>query len=102
MPRQTTTYDILFSCPGDVVSHINMVRKAIDSFNETTGMEHQVTFMLRHWSISSCTESGKSGQASINDQFIKNAMQLLLYLEINLERRRRNGDLEQRKKLKYF
>lgn len=71
MPRQTTTYDILFSCPGDVVSHINMVRKAIDSFNETTGMEHQVTFMLRHWSISSYTESGKSGQASINDQFIK-------------------------------
>lgn len=71
MPRQTITYDVLFSCPGDVVDQIDLVRDAVNSFNETVGLDNNVVLMLRHWSTSSYAESGKGGQESINDQFVK-------------------------------
>lgn len=71
MPRQTTTYDVLLSCPGDVLDQMDLVREAINTFNETVGLEHDAVLMLRHWSISTYAESGKSGQESLNDQFVK-------------------------------
>jgi len=71
MPRQTTTYDVLLSCPGDVLDQMDYVREAINTFNETVGLDYNVVLMLRHWSISTYAESGKSGQESLNDQFVK-------------------------------
>lgn len=71
MPRQTTTYDVLLSCPGDVLDQMDLVREAINSFNEGIGLDNNVVLMLRHWSISAYAESGKKAQESLNSQFVK-------------------------------
>lgn len=71
MPRQTTTYDVLLSCPGDVLDQMDLVREAINSFNEGVGLDNNVVLMLRHWSISAYAESGKKAQESLNSQFVK-------------------------------
>lgn len=71
MPRQTITYDVLLSCPGDVLDQMDLVREAINSFNEGVGLDNNVVLMLRHWSISAYAESGKKAQESLNSQFVK-------------------------------
>ena len=35
MPKSFMQYDLLISCPGDVVDEIEIINKCVESFNQT-------------------------------------------------------------------
>ncbi len=68
MPRTPITYDLLFSCPGDVAkSCLPIIIEAADRFSRTYGAFNNVAVMVRHWSMDSFPESGGSGQELLNE-----------------------------------
>lgn len=72
MPRTPTTYDLLFSCPGEVIeSCLPIIIEAVDRFSRTYGAFNNVAVMVRHWSMDSFPESGGSPQELLNDQFVR-------------------------------
>lgn len=72
MPRTPITYDLLFSCPGDVAkSCLPIIIEAADTFSRTYGAFNNVAVMVRHWSMDSFPESGGSSQELLNEQFIR-------------------------------
>jgi hypothetical protein len=72
MPRNSTTYDLLFSCPGDVTtSCLPIIKEAADIFNRTYGALNNVTLVVRHWSTDSFPESGGAPQELLNEQFVR-------------------------------
>lgn len=71
MPRNNVTiYDLLLSCPGDVVDLIDIVKECIDSFNRLFGEVNKIEIQLKHWSTDSYPQSGGAAQNLLNKQFI--------------------------------
>ncbi len=70
MPEKITKYNLLISCPGDVVEEIgiieNCVRKFNDQFSDTIG----ISIQTYHWSKSSYPQSGGKPQALLNEQLV--------------------------------
>ncbi len=72
MARVTTTYDLLFSCPGDVSeSCLPIIKDAVEVFNKTYGALNNVIVMVKHWSTDSFPQSGDAPQELLNEQFIR-------------------------------
>lgn len=72
MPRNTTNYDLLISCPGDIIEEIDIIKKCVDEFNRYNGTINNVFIQTRHWSKDSFPQSGGKPQKLLNQQFINN------------------------------
>jgi len=71
MPRTgVTTYDLLISCPGDVVEEISIIRDVVDNFNKMYGTLNNIQVLTHHWSTDSYPQSGGKPQDLLNKQFI--------------------------------
>ncbi|MCH5350532.1 MAG: hypothetical protein J1F39_00995 [Clostridiales bacterium] len=66
-----TEYDILFSCPNDVVELKHAIQECIDSFNNSLGKVNSIRLNLKHWSNSSFPQYGERPQGVLNKQFIE-------------------------------
>lgn len=72
MPRKgITAYDLLISCPGDVMQFVEVVRECVDSFNRTIGKVNNAEIVARHWSTDSYPQSGDRAQELLNKQFVR-------------------------------
>lgn len=71
MPRMgVTIYEVLLSCPGDVIDLKDTVKECLDDFNRTHGNINNVNLELKHWSTDAYPQSGGSAQELLNNQFI--------------------------------
>ena len=71
MPRVgVTVYDLLLSCPGDVLDLIDVVNACVKSFNSSIGEANNIRIELKHWSTDSFSQSGDKPQNILNRQFI--------------------------------
>lgn len=71
MPRiGATIYDLLLSCPGDVVDLKDIVKECIDDFNNLYGNINNIKIELKHWSSNAYPQSGGKPQELLNQQFI--------------------------------
>ena len=72
MPRGgITAYDLLISCPGDVVQFVDVIRECVDSFNRTIGKVNNTEIVAKHWSTDSYPQSGDRAQELLNTQFVR-------------------------------
>lgn len=72
MPRMgITAYDLLISCPGDVVQFVDVIRECVDNFNRTIGKVNNAEIVARHWSTDSYPQSGDRAQELLNKQFVR-------------------------------
>ncbi|WP_205609991.1 hypothetical protein [Clostridium botulinum] len=71
MPRiGVTIYDLLLSCPGDVIDLKKIVKECVDEFNRLYGNINNIKIEVKHWSTDSYPQSGGSPQEILNNQFI--------------------------------
>ncbi|WP_265574928.1 hypothetical protein [Clostridium botulinum] len=71
MPRPgVTIYDLLLSCPGDVIDLKKIVKECVDEFNRSYGNTNNIKIEVKHWSTDSYPQSGGSPQELLNNQFI--------------------------------
>lgn len=84
MPRTTLTYDLLLSCPGDVINEQEIVQKVIDDFNSAFGKRLNTNIQYRHWSKDSVSEMGAEPQALLDKQFINDCDIILCVLKNRL------------------
>lgn len=66
-----TAYDLLVSCPGDVVNYVDIIRECVDIFNRAIGMANNSEIVVKHWSTDSYPESGDKPQELLNKQFVR-------------------------------
>ncbi len=71
MPRpNVTVYDLLLSCPGDVLDLKDIIEECITVFNNTLGTINNIRVELKHWSTDSFPQSGGKPQKLLNEQFV--------------------------------
>ena len=71
MPHpNVTVYDLLLSCPGDVLDLKNIIEDCIAAFNSTLGTLNNIRIDLKHWSTDSFPQSGGKPQKLLNEQFV--------------------------------
>lgn len=72
MPRTgITAYDLLISCPGDVLQYAEIVKECVESFNHTLGCINNAEIVTRHWDTDSFPQSGDRPQELLNKQFVR-------------------------------
>lgn len=72
MPRVgITAYDLLISCPNDVMSYVDVIKECIDNFNRTIGAVNNAEIVAKHWSTDSYPQSGDTPQELLNKQFVR-------------------------------
>lgn len=71
MPRVgITVYDLLLSCPGDVLDLKDTIDSCVKSFNASIGEANNIRIELKHWSTDGFSQSGDKPQNILNKQFI--------------------------------
>lgn len=65
-----TVYDLLLSCPGDVLDLKETIDACVKSFNSSIGEANNIRIDLKHWSTDSYTQSGDKPQNILNRQFV--------------------------------
>lgn len=72
MPRVgVTVYDMLLSCPRDVLDLKDTIDACVKSFNASIGEVNNVRIELKHWSTDSFSQSGDKPQNILNRQFVE-------------------------------
>lgn len=72
MPRTgITAYDLLISCPGDVLQYADVVKECVESFNHTLGCLNNAEIVTRYWATDSFPQSGDRPQELLNKQFVR-------------------------------
>lgn len=72
MPRTgITAYDLLISCPGDVLQYAEIVKECVESFNHTLGCINNAEIVTRHWATDSFPQFGDRPQELLNKQFVR-------------------------------
>jgi len=72
MPRKgITAYDLLISCPGDVLEYLDVIKDSVESFNRVFGMINNIEVVTKHWSTDSYPQSGDKPQELLNKQFVR-------------------------------
>lgn len=72
MPRKgITAYDLLISCPGDVIEYVDIIRECIENFNRYIGQLNNAEIVAKHWSTDSYPQSGDKPQELLNEQFVR-------------------------------
>ena len=47
MPRErVTVYDLLISCPGDVIEYLELIKEAVDNFNKLYGYLNNIQALV--------------------------------------------------------
>ncbi|WDI23841.1 hypothetical protein PUW21_12570 [Bacillus subtilis] len=72
MPKSVTQYDLLISCPSDVVDEINIIKETVEEFNRMYGNPNNAFINIKHWSKDSYPQSGGKPQDILNEQFVLN------------------------------
>ena len=73
MPHPSVTvYDLLLSCPGDVLDLKGTIEECVKSFNSTIGEINNLHVELKHWTTDSFPQSGDKPQEILNKQFVVN------------------------------
>lgn len=70
MPRSTTVYDLLVSCPSDVDEAVDFIKNTIEDFNRGLGRVNNISVQIKHWRTDSYPQGGDSPQNILNKQFI--------------------------------
>ena len=65
-----TVYDMLLSCPGDVLDLKGTIDACVKSFNASIGEVNNIRIELKHWSTDSFSQFGDKPQNILNKQFI--------------------------------
>ena len=65
-----TVYDLLLSCPGDVLDLKETISACVKSFNASIGEANNIRIELKHWSTDSFSQSGDKPQNILNSQFV--------------------------------
>ena len=65
-----TVYDLLLSCPGDVLDLKDTITECVKSFNASIGEINNIRIELKHWSTDSFSQSGDKPQNILNRQFV--------------------------------
>jgi hypothetical protein len=72
MPRiGITAYDLLISCPGDVVEYLDVIKESVESFNRVFGRINNIEIVTKHWSTDSYPQSGDKPQELLNKQLVR-------------------------------
>ena len=70
MPQNITLYNLLISCPGDVKKEIEIIKSAVEDFNQLYSESLGITIQTKHWSKNSYAQSGGKPQSLLNEQFV--------------------------------
>lgn len=65
-----TVYDLLLSCPEDVLDLKDTIDACVKSFNASIGEANSIRIELKHWSTDSFSQSGDKPQNILNGQFV--------------------------------
>lgn len=65
-----TVYDLLLSCPGDVLDLKDTIEDCVKRFNSSIGEANNIRVNLKHWSTDSFSQFGDKPQNILNKQFI--------------------------------
>lgn len=71
MAKQITQYELIISCPGDIVDEVKIIEDVVDKFNQQFSATLGISILTRHWSKSSYPQSGSKPQQIINQQFVE-------------------------------
>nr|WP_311445060.1 hypothetical protein [Ezakiella coagulans] len=72
MPREgVTIFNLLISCPSDVVKYLDVINESVSNFNNLYGKDNQIRIETLHWSKNSYTESGDRPQKLLNKQLVQ-------------------------------
>lgn len=72
MPRQgITAYDLLVSCPSDVLNCLDIIKDSTENFNRVFGVINNIEVTTKHWSTDSYPQSGDKPQELLNKQFVR-------------------------------
>lgn len=72
MPRVgITAYDLLLSCPGDVLNCLDAIKDSVANFNRVFGVINNIEVIVKHWSTDSYPQSGDKPQELLNKQFVR-------------------------------
>lgn len=71
MREDTKFYNVLISCPSDIVDEIDIIKDAVDYYNDTTGYNNYIYLKLNYWRWDSYPLLGKDPQKLLYEQFIK-------------------------------
>lgn len=72
MPKNVMQYDLLISCPGDIMEEVKIINQTVQKFNDQFSDTLGISIKTRHWSKNSYPQSGGKPQALLNEQFVKN------------------------------
>ena len=70
MPKNVVQYDLLISCPGDIISEISIIEDAVSQFNTQFSDALGISIRTKHWRKNSYAQSGGKPQALLNEQFV--------------------------------
>lgn len=71
MPNNVTVYNLLISCPGDVVDAVKVIEDVVDNFNQKYNSTLNLGVRTRYWKKSSYPQSGGKPQDLLNKQIVK-------------------------------
>ena len=58
MAKQITQYELLISCPGDIIDEVKIIEDVVEKFNQQFSATLGISILTRHWSKSSYSQSG--------------------------------------------
>ena len=70
--KPVAQYDLLISCPGDIVDEIRIIEELVNDFNQQFSSLFGISIQARHWSKTAYAQSGDKPQKLLNEQFVKN------------------------------
>lgn len=70
MSTKVTAYDLLVSCPSDVMEYVQKIENEVHSFNNFFGHSNNIVVRTRHWSRDAYSEFGKHPQELLNTQIV--------------------------------
>lgn len=70
MPKNVVQYDLLISCPGDIINEISIIEYAVSQFNTQFSDALGISVHTKHWRKNSYAQSGGKPQALLNEQFV--------------------------------
>ena len=70
MPKNVIQYDLLISCPGDIISEINIIEDAVSQFNTQFSDALGISVRTKHWHKNSYAQPGGKPQTLLNEQFV--------------------------------
>lgn len=71
MAKQITQYELLISCPGDIIDEVKIIEDVVEKFNQQFSATLGISILTRHWSKSSYPQSGSKPQHIINQQIVE-------------------------------